>query len=422
MGRVHVVGAGLAGLSTAIHLDRQGVPVSLYEAAPQAGGRCRSYFDEQLGCEIDNGGHILLGANADALAFLDIVGGRAAMQEVAPAQFPFLDLASGETWSIRPNRGPIPWWPFAPSRRAPKTHGRDYLAALCLLTAAPHQTVADRLNMETVLATSLWAPLTTAVMNAAPDEAAARLLAATLRETFGRGEKACRPIIARHGLSQAFAHPAVNYLKTRTAAEYRPGYRLVAIELETDTVAALVFDEERIPIRTEDRIVLAVPPHVAAGLLPSLTVPLESRAIVNAHFRLDDPVSLPGGQPLLGLTNGTAQWLISRDNVVSVTVSAADALVDMPSDALLATLWADVAKALSLPAMPMPRGRLIKERRATFAQTPENQKRRPGPTTVYRNLFLAGDWTATGLPASIESAIRSGRIAAQQARTSKRPS
>jgi hydroxysqualene dehydroxylase len=147
-----------------------------------------------------------------------------------------------------------------------------------------------------------------------------------------------------------------------------------------------------------------------------------SRAIINAHFRLDNPARLPGGEPLLGLINGTAQWLIARDDVVSVTVSAADALVDTPAEILLATLWADVARALSVPEMPAPPGRLIKERRATFAQTPENQRRRPGPVTAYRNLFLAGDWTDTGLPASIEGAIRSGRIAARQAGISKGPS
>src|SRR5262245_29222423 len=110
MTRVHVIGAGLAGLSAALHLARRGIPVTLYEAAPQAGGRCRSFLDDRLGREIDNGGHVLLGANRDALDYLDLIGGRSAMTEIAPAAFPFLDLGTGETWAVRPNRGPIPWW------------------------------------------------------------------------------------------------------------------------------------------------------------------------------------------------------------------------------------------------------------------------------------------------------------------------
>ena len=117
MARVHVIGAGLAGLAAALTLARAGRTVSVHEAAPQAGGRCRSYFDDKLGCVIDNGGHVVMGANRAAFAYLDAIGGRAAMVEVAPAAYPFLDLATGETWVVRPNAGPLPWWVLAPSRR-----------------------------------------------------------------------------------------------------------------------------------------------------------------------------------------------------------------------------------------------------------------------------------------------------------------
>jgi hypothetical protein len=156
-------------------------------------------------------------------------------------------------------------------------------------------------------------------------------------------------------------------------------------------------------------VVLAAPPWIAAALLPGLTPPAEHCAIVNAHFRL--PLAVATDTPLLGLVGGSAQWLVLRDDVVSVTVSAADPLLDDDSEALLDRLWHDTAKALRI-AGPRPPARLIKEKRATFRQTPRAESARPGPRTAWSNVVLAGDWTATGLPATIEGAIRSGAAAA----------
>lgn len=409
--RVHVVGAGLAGLAAAWRLAEDGFAVTLYEAAPQAGGRCRSFFDERLGCTIDNGGHVLLGANRAALGFLAATGGLSAMAEVKPARIPFHDLNTGESWTIRPNAGMLPWWVLSRRRRVPRTRASEYWAARNLLAADPKETIADRLDMAARLASALWIPLVTAVMNADPKSAAAQPFATMLRESFGRGEAGCRPWLARAGLSAAFVEPALRRIAAH-GGDFRSGWRLARIEASAGSVRALRFDEERIALG-DDRVVLAVPPHVAGDLLPSLQVPIGTNAIVNAHFRLDMAAALPGGLPLLGLIGGTAQWLIARDDLISVTVSAAADLVDLQADALLSKLWADVARTLARPDLPMPPARLIKERRATFAQTPGNEPRRPPTGTAWRNLFLAGDWTATGLPATIEGTVRSGLAAAR---------
>lgn len=412
MSHIHVIGAGLAGLSAALRSAERGVSVTLYEAAPQAGGRCRSFYDERLGCVIDNGGHVLLGANDAAFAYLRDVGGLAAMTEVVPAAFPFLDLANGATWTLRPNAGPLPWWVFARDRRVPGTTARDYLGGLKLWLAGPDDVVSDCIDPRSRIGDTLWTPLTVAVMNAAPEVAAARPLGAMLRETFGRGEAACRPFVASHGLSAALVDPALARLSA-LGATYRGGWRLVSIEKAAQLATILRFDSGTVELGPDDYAVLTVPPHIAADLLPGLVVPTGATSIVNAHFRLPYRAKLPGGYPLLGLINGTAQWLIAHDDIVSVTVSAADEIVDRSADELQMLLWRDVARALGTPDMPMVPVRLIKEKRATFAATPNNLRRRPDAATAWRNLFLAGDWTNTGLPATIESAIRSGARAAQ---------
>jgi squalene-associated FAD-dependent desaturase len=410
--RIHVVGAGLAGLTAAWRLAEDGYAVTLYEAAPQAGGRCRSFFDERLGCVIDNGGHVVLGANRKTLELLHATGGITAMTEIAPAAFPFYDLNTGEQWVLRPSAGPLPWWIFSPGRRVPGTRASDYLGALALWRAGPDAVVDDCLPPST-LRSRLWEPFATAVMNTGPRDAAARPVGRALLQTFGLGERGCRAWLATAGLSAAFADPMLRHL-TRRGADIRLGWRLARIRFAANTVTALEFDDERVALTPNERMVLAVPHHVAGTLLPGLDLPIGDSAIVNAHYRLDGAATLPGGKPLLGVVGSTAQWLIARGDVVSVTVSDGGTLVDRSADDLLDLLWSDVGRVLGI-AEPRPPARLIKERRATFTQTPENQRRRQATTTPLRNLFMAGDWTATGLPATIEGAVRSGLAAARAA-------
>jgi hydroxysqualene dehydroxylase len=411
---IHVVGAGLAGLAAAVRLVQRGQPVALYEAAQQAGGRCRSFFDRALGRVIDNGNHLLVSGNRSALAYLDALGAADSLIGPRDAIFPFLDLASGERWVVRPNRGPLPIWLLLPGRRVPGTRLGGYLASWRLARADDRHNVADCLCTDDLLWRRFWSPLATAVLNTPPKTGSARLLWAALRESFAHGAAGCRPLIARTSLAASLVDPALQFLH-RHRVQLAFGQRLRAVRLEDRQVRSLDFGQRGIELGAGDRVILALPPAQAAALLPELTAPDASHAIVNGHFRLAHPVRLPGGSVLLGLVGGTAEWLFVRDELVSLTVSAADALADEPSETIAAHLWADTAAALGLPATPQPPARIVKERRATFAQTPEQVARRPPAATRWANLFLAGDWTATGLPATIEGAIRSGNVAADLA-------
>jgi hypothetical protein len=168
---------------------------------------------------------------------------------------------------------------------------------------------------------------------------------------------------------------------------------------------------EETQLGTKDSVVLAVPPWVATELLPGLKVPTKHSAIVNAHYLVAPPKGLPS---ILGLIGGTAQWVFAFPDRLSVTVSGADQLVDLDRESLARTLWNDVARAHGLPE-ELPPWQIVKEKRATFAATPEQDALRPDAATEYANLVLAGDWIQTGLPATIEGAIRSGQKAAQLA-------
>ncbi len=414
MGTVHVIGAGISGLACAVRCVTEGSQVALYEASPQAGGRCRSFQDEGLGCMIDNGSHLLLGANQSTRAYLSAIGAAGLIEEIAPAAFPFLDLESGESWVLRPSAGRLPLWLLSSARRVPGSKPGDYLEALRLARADSTMTVADCVDTAGALYRRLWQPLARAALNTDASEASARLLWAVIAATFFRGESASRPVMFSAGLSPTLVEPALRTL-TDAGSDIRYQARLRGIRFQNGQAIALRFPEGMLALPPQDAVVLAVPPDACAELWPDIRTPRETRAIVNVHFRMNEPFELPGGHRFLGLIGATGQWLFARGDVLSVTISAADELAERPSWELANQLWAEVARCLGRNMGRLPAWRVIKERRATIAQTPAAVRRRPGCETTLDNLFIAGDWTDTGLPATIESAIQSGFRAARHA-------
>ena len=405
---VHVVGAGLAGLAAAVALSRAGRRVIVHEAGPTAGGRCRSFPDRALGLTIDNGNHLLLAGNRAALGYLGMIGARERMDGPAEPCFPFVDLATGARWQVRPNAGRLGWWIFCPARRVPGTGARDYLRLLRLARITDDRSVAAALP-DNVLFRRLFAPLAIAALNTAPEQGLARLLGAVVRQTLLAGGAACRPLLPRVSLADALIDPALSALRARGAA-LRLGRRIAALEITAGRVVALRGPNAITRLGAEDSMVLAVPPWVAADLLPGLAVPDAFEAILNLHFAA---TADPGPAGFFGLIGGTAEWVFVKPRHVSVTISAANRLVDRPAEALAALVWPEVCRALRLPAGAAPPAyRVVKEKRAPFAATAAQERRRPGARVGLANLALAGDWTATGLPATIEGAIRSGFIAA----------
>ena len=389
---VHVVGAGLAGLAAALTLAERGVRVTLHEAGPAAGGRCRSYFDRELGCRIDNGNHLLLSGNKAAFTFLDQVGARDTLMGPRTPAFPFMDLATGERWTVRPNRGRVPLWILDRRRRVAGTRLRDYLGLMALRRAGPAATVAQTLRPGP-LYRRLLEPLAIAALNTPPESGSARLLNAVIAESLAEGGAACIPAFPRDGLSESFIDPAVRFLEAR-GAQLRLSSRVGAIAVEDGLVVGLGAE----PVGPGEAVVLAVPAPVATALLPTVTGPDAFESILNLHFRIDAD---PGEAGFMGLVGSLAEWVFVKPGVVSVTISAANRFLHREPVALAQQVWQEVRIALQLPE-PVPLWRVLKEKRATFAATPDQDLKRPPSVTTMTNLVLAGDWTATGLPATIE--------------------
>jgi len=407
-GKAYVIGAGLAGLSASVALAAKGIEVELIESAGQAGGRCRSYFDATLGMMIDNGNHLLLSGNHATMDYLRTIGAENSLVGPEHASIAFADLRTGKRWTVAPNDGPIPFWLFDAKKRVPDTKPLDYLQLLRLLSASQDRTIADVLVCDGPLWERLLEPFFLAALNTEPKSGSAALAAALVRETFAKGGRAYRPRIAHPTLAAAFIDPALRFLSSK-GARMCLGERLKRIETNGSRVTSLETTDRLIVIALEDHVVLATPPWATHEFLPDNPAPDEFRAIVNAHFKIAPPRDAPA---ILGLLGGTVEWIFTFPDRISVTVSGADRLVDMPREELAELLWRDVAKAHGLPAA-LPTWQVVKEKRATFAATPAQTKKRPKAKTAWDNLVLAGDWTDTGLPATIEGAIRSGRKAAE---------
>jgi squalene-associated FAD-dependent desaturase len=403
----HVVGAGLAGLSAAIALADAGHEVKVWEAAAQAGGRCRSYFDPQLELVIDNGNHLVLSGNRAVMAYLTRLGAADRLAGPDTAAFDFYDVKRDRRWRLNPNEGPLPWWVLARKRRVPGTVALDYLALAGLLAPNRIQRVDEVMGCQGLLWERLLQPILLAILNTEPKASSAALAGAVIRETLAKGGKAYRPRIAEPTLAAAFVEPALAALAAK-GVEVQLGKRLRRLDFDTGRATGLEFADRTIELGAGDRVVLATPPWVARELIPDLTAPDEFRAIVNAHYRIAPP---PGAKAMVGLIGGTAEWVFAFPDRLSVTVSGADHLVDRDREDLARVLWQDVA-ATHRMSEDLPPWQIVKEKRATFAATPEQDAKRPEAKTRWSNLVLAGDWTQTGLPATIEGALRSGATAA----------
>ena len=414
---VHVIGAGLAGLAAATALREAGFGVRVYEAAPRAGGRCRSHHDPVLDHVIDNGNHLLLSGNHATLGWLRSLGAEDGLAGPKQAAFPFLDLKTGHRWHLAIGAGRLPFWLLDPARRVAGAGLAAHVGLFVRLMRAPDETpVAALLPGDHPLMRNFLEPFTVAVLNRAPNKAAVGLLKPVVRETLLKGGRACRPLIARHSLEEALIAPALRRL-AEWNVPVRYGCRIRGWEQEGDRITALRTATDSIPVTAGDEVLLAVPQHAARRLLPDLPTPTDGEAIVNLHYRLPAPPFGPGVH-LFGLVGGLAQWVFARDTLVSVTISAADHLLDMDQETLARRIFAEIGrlwKDRGGAGRNLPPWRVVREKRATFAADARALTSRPGSDggqAFARNLWLAGDWTATGLPATIESAVRSGLAAA----------
>ena len=387
---VHIIGAGLAGLAAAVRLARARRDASSCTRRPaQAGGRCRSYHDRshrhdhrQRQPSAAVGQSRRAGLSATRSARADRLVGPDA------AEFPFVDLATSERWTLRINDGVVPWWIFDRERAACRARASsDYLALarLLLADAASRCGEVDRLR-----GPALRAAGAAAAAGGAQHRAAARARPRSRRAWCARrllrGGQACRPLIARDGLGHALIEPALELSASSATCAVRLRHAAArARASRTARVAALDFgDDDDRARRTATRSSSRCRPGRGARWCPALTAPTEFRAIVNAHFRIDAAART---------CRRSSAWSTARWNGCSpsragssVTISAADRLLDTPREALARTIWREVAAVDRHCRRSCRRGRSCASGARPSPPRRSRTRNGPAPRRAWRNL------------------------------------
>lgn len=429
---VLVLGAGFAGLAAACELASIGYRVDLIEGRGAVGGRAASVpSPDRAGEEIDNGPHVLLACNDRALAFLKRIGAGRGVRFQEGLRLVTVG-SGGRRWILD-----CPSWMPAPLHLAfglARYRGlswSDRMRALRLghdlvlgRAARPGEpgglSVAawlESLGQPPTLRRLLWEPLCRAVMNLDAERASAPLFAETLRRAFLSGGRAGRIGIPEPSLGGMYRERALDYLRRHGGrlALHRP-VRELTVERGRIT-GALVRDGRRL----EAQVYLsALPARTLASLLPERfsvaggflegAVRLGTAPIVSVHLWYEPHPAL--GEPFLGLLEGPAEWVFDRRTHLSTISSAAEGLVDRPGPEIVERVADSLSAQVPELAGRRPcRGVAVKERRATPILGPDCEAARPGPSSPLPNLYLAGDWTDTGLPSTLEGAAESAQRA-----------
>ena len=325
------------------------------------------------------------------------------------AEFDFVDLRDGKRWRLKPDEGPLPLWVTREARRVPGTAMGEYLRYLPLLWAGRKTRIGEVVKERGALWERLMRPFLLAVLNTEPEDSSAALAGAVLRETLAKGGRSLSPAHCPSHLGGGLrrSRAGISGKQGRAGA---PGHAAARPDLDRPPCRwRWKRARPSVPVDGRDAVVLAVPPWVAGELVPDLTVPDDFRAIVNAHFRMAPPAGSPA---MLGVIGGTAEWIFAfPDRISRHRVRRRRHRRQGPGRAGAPDLGR-CGQGAGHHAPTCPPGR---SSRKSAPPSPPPRPRTPGgPTakTRWRNLFLAGDWTQTGLPATIEGALRSGEKAA----------
>jgi squalene-associated FAD-dependent desaturase len=419
--KVIVIGGGFAGLTASSYLVKNNFKVTLLEASPKLGGRAYSFADKETSTIIDNGQHILMGCYYETLKFLDLIG--------AGANFHFQKKL--EVNFIKENFKPLPlkaislFYPFnllIGLLYFKAIHFSQRLNLLKLLAKLPFINPADyneinirqwleSENQSPEVSESFWKILAVGALNTSPEKASAGIFIDILKKIFLNGNKASAIILPKYGLSESYCNNAEVFIK-KNGGKINLSETVTGLTIKDGAITEVQTMADS--YRDFDYVISAVPAYALSKVLdenfereiPDFTY--SSILNINLWHKHNN---FPAG--FFGLINSPVHWVFNKGSHLNLVISVADEFRFKSDEDIIAMVKVELKKFFRLQPEVITNHKIIKEKRATFIPSGDVLHKRPSQKTWIRNLFLAGDWVDTGLPSTIESAVKSGRVAAE---------
>jgi squalene-associated FAD-dependent desaturase len=414
-----VIGSGLAGLTSAAYLSYNGFQVEILEASPKPGGRAYSFKDTETGSIIDNGQHIMMGCYKETLKFFKLIGAQENLIYQDRIKVNFVK----ENFNLVPLHAsslPYPLNLLSALLNYKALTFSDRLLLLKFFIKLPFTslnsikdlTVYDwliRENQNENIRKALWEILAVGALNTNIKKASAASFAIILREIFFRGNKAATIILPKYGLSETYCSNALKFIE-KHSGKINFSEQVTGLKTSNGKVTEIETTNKR--ITDFDFVISAVPLYALEKIFPEYKpgIELEYSSILSIHIWLKENKL---ADDFYGLINSPVHWIFNHQDHLTLVISDADDLIDKSKEEIYEMAAGELEKYIKIGRNKITSYKIIKEKRATFVPSKLLFNNRPKQATDYKNFFIAGDWVDTGLPSTIESAVKSGKIAAE---------
>ncbi len=417
--KVIIAGGGFAGLSSAVYLSQKGFHVEVIESAPKLGGRAYSFKEEKLDEIIDNGQHLLMGCYDYTLDFLKLIGGYDKL--IIPGFFNVVFFGKdGKEYSIKTQSNFYPFNLLNAFLKFDYLSYRERLTAISFLVKLvfldadkfKEYTVTELLekfNQTEKICRAFWDFIIIGAMNCSAQKASASMFMKILKQMFLRNNFSTKPILPGTGLSELYCEPSEIYLKKNNGS-ILISEKIHEIKTEKGSVTEILTDKR--VITDFDYVVFAIPPYALEkikGFELNEMIKFNYSPIISAHIKLKvNNLNFN----YCGLIESPIHWVFNHKSFINTVTSDAKDFVNFSNEDFFDFTLKELEKYLKLDKKDVVSYKIIKEKRATFIPDIQSFNKRPGYKTKFDNLFLAGDWIETGLPGTIESSVKSGKVLA----------
>lgn len=432
MKKVIVIGGGFAGLSAAAFLANSGNKVELIEASPKLGGRAYSLYDEESGSVIDNGQHILMGCYKETLKFLKLIGAEKNFSFQDRLKVDFLNH-KGKHFILQTTQL---FYPLNLLFGLLNFEALSFIDRLKILrfflklyfysdSELKNLTVHQWFLLEEQnekIRESFWDFLAVGALNTSTAKACAKAFADILKEMFSKGNEASTIILPLKGLSESYCNEAQAFIK-KNGGTINLSEQITSLEVEKDEVKKIITSKKE--IKDFDYVISAVPWFAIKTFevrlldtsgnprrfLSDVTLNFEHSSILTIHIWLNENKLSEDFYALIG---SPIHWIFNHQDHITLVKSDANDIIDKTKEELFELAVAELKKYAGIEREEIKSYKVIKEKRATFVPDNKTIDKRPNTKTKIKNLLLVGDWVNTGLPSTIESAVKSGRMVAEE--------